>query len=203
MDSPYNNESVPIPYGPETDPSPPTNSCEIFGIAGVIVQIVLGVLSFSVLIIKRYREHPKRPWKIWAMDTSKQGTSQLIAHFINVGISLLLSNHLSNDACIWYFITNVLDNTIGVFFCCGVLRAIENGIMAGRCEQFRSGNYYDIVEYDEERVNVSNNTYTRASEPVNSLINSPIKRKSSISSISSVQSQITESNYNNNEIQSL
>ena len=32
-----------------------TNSCEIFGIAGVIVQVILGVLSFSVLIVKRYR----------------------------------------------------------------------------------------------------------------------------------------------------
>lgn len=31
------------------------NSCEIFGIAGVIVQVILGFLSFSVLIIKRYR----------------------------------------------------------------------------------------------------------------------------------------------------
>lgn len=90
----------------------------------MIVQLVLAALSFSVLILKRYKEHPKRPWRIWAMDTSKQGVSQLIAHFINVGISLLLSNHLDNDACIWYFTTNVLDNTVGVFICCGVLRLI-------------------------------------------------------------------------------
>ena len=66
------------------------------------------------------------------MDTSKQGVSQLIAHFINVGISLLLSNHLDNDACIWYFTTNVLDNTVGVFCCCGVLRLVESIIIAGR-----------------------------------------------------------------------
>jgi len=109
------------------------NSCEIFGIAGVIVQLVLGALSFSVLIFKRYHEFPKRPWRIWAMDTSKQGVSQLIAHFINVGISLLLSNHLSSDACIWYFTTNVLDNTLGVFICCGTLRLIETFLFAGRC----------------------------------------------------------------------
>lgn len=84
------------------------------------------------------------------MDTSKQGVSQLIAHFINVGISLLLSNHLDNDACIWYFTTNVLDNTVGVFFCVGVLRLVEKYILAGRWEQFRSGNYYDIVEYEDD-----------------------------------------------------
>ena len=80
------------------------------------------------------------------MDTSKQGVSQMFAHFINVAISLTLSTHLSNDACIWYFTTNVLDNTLGVFICCGVLRLIEGTIISGRCEQFRSGNYYEIVE---------------------------------------------------------
>lgn len=85
------------------------------------------------------------------MDTSKQGVSQLIAHFLNVAISLVMSHHLANDACIWYFITNVLDNTVGVFICCGVLRLIEGGIISGRCEQYRSGNYYDIVEYEEDR----------------------------------------------------
>ncbi len=79
------------------------------------------------------------------MDTSKQGVSQLIAHFLNVAISLLLSSHLDNDACIWYFTTNVLDNTVGVFICCGVLRLVEGTIISGRCEQFRSGNYYDII----------------------------------------------------------
>lgn len=84
------------------------------------------------------------------MDTSKQGVSQLIAHFINVGISLLLSAHLDNDACIWYFTTNVLDNTVGVFICCGVLRLVEGLVMADRCEQYKSGNYYDIIEYNDE-----------------------------------------------------
>jgi hypothetical protein len=79
------------------------------------------------------------------MDTSKQGVSQLIAHFINVGISLLLSAHLDNDACIWYFTTNVLDNTLGVFICCGVLRLVEGLIIGDRCTQYKSGNYYDIV----------------------------------------------------------
>lgn len=33
-----------------------TSSCEIFGIVGVIVQLVLGALSFSVLVLKRYKE---------------------------------------------------------------------------------------------------------------------------------------------------
>lgn len=98
----------------------------------MLVQLILGALSFSVLVFKRYRESPKRPWRIWAMDTSKQGVSQLIAHFINILISLMLSTRLSNDACIWYFTTNVLDNTVGVLFCCGVLRLFEALVIADR-----------------------------------------------------------------------
>ena len=30
------------------------SSCQIFGIVGIIVQLILGSLSFSVLIYKRY-----------------------------------------------------------------------------------------------------------------------------------------------------
>lgn len=61
------------------------------GLLGIIIQLALGVLSFSVLIIKRFRETPRRPWKIWLFDTSKQLISQLMAHFINLTISLALS----------------------------------------------------------------------------------------------------------------
>jgi hypothetical protein len=125
----------------ETD-NTDNSSCEIFGIAGVIIQIALGVLSFSVLIIKRYKEKPKRPWKIWALDASKQAVSQLIAHFINVAISLGLSRKLSGDACIWYFTTNVFDNTFGVLFIVSFLRFIEYFIFQDRCDGFKSGNYY-------------------------------------------------------------
>jgi hypothetical protein len=70
------------------------NSCEIFGVAGILIQIVLATSSFMVLVYKRYHETPKRPWKIWILDTSKQGVSQMLAHFINIFISLGLSKKL-------------------------------------------------------------------------------------------------------------
>ena len=79
------------------DPNTNKNNCSMVGLLGIIIQISLGALSFSFLIIKRYREHPKRPWKIWAFDTSKQMISQLIAHFINLTISLALSYNQSNS----------------------------------------------------------------------------------------------------------
>lgn len=67
------------------------------GLLGILIQIGLGILSFSVLIIKRYSETPKRPWKIWTFDASKQIISQLIAHFINLTISLALTSDKKNS----------------------------------------------------------------------------------------------------------
>jgi hypothetical protein len=58
------------------------------------------------------------------MDTSKQGVSQFLAHVINVAISMQLSSQLDSDACIWYFTTNVLDNTLGVLLCVTILGLI-------------------------------------------------------------------------------
>jgi len=66
-------------------------NCSMTGMLGIIIQLALGILSFSVLIIKRFREKPRRAWKIWIFDTSKQLISQLLAHFINLTISIALS----------------------------------------------------------------------------------------------------------------
>ncbi len=68
-----------------------SNSCNMVGLLGILIQVGLGILSFSVLFIKRMREQPRRPWKIWIFDTSKQLVSQLFAHFINLTISIALT----------------------------------------------------------------------------------------------------------------
>lgn len=127
-------------------------TCELIGLTGIIIQIVLGALSFSILIYKRSQERPRRPWKIWSLDTSKQLTSQMFAHFINLFISMQLSSQLENDACIWYFTTNVFDNTIGVFLCVGVLTLIETQLFQPRPNwwRFKSGNYYHELDHYQE-----------------------------------------------------
>lgn len=113
------------------------------GLLGILIQIALGILSFSVLIIKRFRENPQRPWKIWIFDTSKQLISQVIAHFINLTISIALAyNDDSADECLWYFMTNILDNTLGVLICVLCLRGIEWSLFRRNQIQYISGNYY-------------------------------------------------------------
>ena len=79
------------------------------------------------------------------MDTSKQGVSQLLAHIINVVISIELSANIESDACIWYLTTNVLDNTVGVFLCIGALSLVEKKIFTPNYTRFQSGNYYTIL----------------------------------------------------------
>lgn len=128
-----------------SQPEEKTNSsnCSMTGMLGIIIQITLGVLSFSVLIIKRFRESPRRPWKIWIFDTSKQLISQLMAHFINLTISIALAyNDDSADECLWYLTTNVLDNSLGVLICVFILRAIEWSLKRRGRLQYISGNYY-------------------------------------------------------------
>lgn len=117
------------------------------GLFGILIQISLGVISFSVLIIKREFENPKRAWKIWRYDSLKQAISQLLAHFINLTISLAMSNKDAEaDTCLWYFITNVFDNTVGVFICVLALRTVEKQLMKKKMYTLISGNYYEIKQ---------------------------------------------------------
>lgn len=119
--------------------------CSVVGLLGILIQVSLGILSFSVLIIKRYFEHPRRPWKIWSFDTVKQIISQLLAHFINLTISLALtSEDPDSDTCLWYFITNIFDNTVGVLICVFSLRIIEKKLYKLKKYELISGNYYEI-----------------------------------------------------------
>ena len=130
----------------------PIESCQLIGLTGILVQLALGALSFSVLVYKRMKEYPKRAWKIWTMDTSKQGVSQFLAHIINVVISMQLSSQLSSDACIWYLTTNMLDNTVGVLISVTALEVVEKHLLR-QWPNLHSGNYYTVIHtYDEEPV---------------------------------------------------
>ena len=41
--------------------------CRLFGDFGIMIQIILGGMSFMVLVLKRVLEQPKRSWKIWTL----------------------------------------------------------------------------------------------------------------------------------------
>ena len=111
---------------------------QILGIFGLIIQGVLGIMSFLALLVKRYFENPKRTWTVWGLDTSKQVFSALLAHWMNMALAILLSQeggeaHDGNsefgssksDNWDWYFINIAVDVFLGVFLCYLILISIE------------------------------------------------------------------------------
>ncbi|PWN35390.1 uncharacterized protein FA14DRAFT_115574, partial [Meira miltonrushii] len=84
----------------------------------IFVQLIMGVLVVGTLVLKRQREKPKRPWKIWMLDISKQMLGQLFVHILNVLLSSLGSraSEGENNPCSLYFLNIAIDTTIGVLF---------------------------------------------------------------------------------------
>jgi hypothetical protein len=96
------------------------DQCELMGATGLILQAILGGVVILVLVCnhlcsavttfdspldKRIREKPRRHWKIWMLDVSKQIVSALTAHFLNVLLAQVLNDNTTTDktdACGWF-----------------------------------------------------------------------------------------------------
>ncbi|CAD8198710.1 unnamed protein product [Paramecium pentaurelia] len=124
---------------------PEAQGCELLGGFGILVQSILGFLCFLVLVFKRHIEKPKRVWKIFLMDTAKQFVSAFVQHFLNIGLAILLSSADSGDQCQWYFITYMLDCTIGMLINCLLITLFEALFQKLGQTQFQTGNYYTIT----------------------------------------------------------
>lgn len=124
-----------------------THHCELIsGTFSILVQIALGCIALTALLIKRrFFENPKRPKIVWIIDTFKQITGQLFAHALNIGIAYILSQKTSgtgdNDECEWYLLNYLFDTILGVGICYVFVR-IQNYI-SSKCilPRIRSGNY--------------------------------------------------------------
>ncbi|KAL0950209.1 hypothetical protein HGRIS_010201 [Hohenbuehelia grisea] len=90
------------------------HSCRLLGPTALVVQGLMGVLVILSLVYKRHRESPKRPWRIWLFDVSKQVVGQMFVHGVNVLVSDLISHHTSANACVSYFLNILIDTTLGV-----------------------------------------------------------------------------------------
>jgi hypothetical protein len=67
------------------------SKCNLLGDFALLVQGALGLLAVSSLAVKRLREHPRRPLKIWFFDVSKQVFGSVLLHLANVLMSMLSS----------------------------------------------------------------------------------------------------------------
>lgn len=105
-----------LPVGYENAITP--KKCTLVGTAYAdVVQLILGLLSFSVLFIKYACEKPRRDCRTWSMDTSKQAFGGILLHFVNIWVSNFFETNMGNtDACGLYLLVFLLDSSLGTFF---------------------------------------------------------------------------------------
>ncbi|XP_066553696.1 store-operated calcium entry regulator STIMATE [Amia ocellicauda] len=130
-----------------TTPGSDSRGCEngaLMDSFGIFLQGLLGVVAFSTLMLKRFREpkHERRPWRIWFLDTSKQAIGMLFIHFANV----YLSDLTEEDPCSLYLINFLLDASLGMLVIYGGVRAVSVLVEWQQWESLRFGEYGEPVQ---------------------------------------------------------
>lgn len=121
--------------------------CQLLGQWGSFgwwLQGFLGFTCFIALVYKRFTDPVRRPWKIWWMDSSKQGIACCVVHFLNIGLSKAYGELLDTaaDPCNWYWVNFTLDCTIGVAIVCLLLRVQIECYRRAGCEELANVGYY-------------------------------------------------------------
>jgi hypothetical protein len=80
-----------VAQGSPMDDEQGSGECNLLGDFALFVQGALGLLAVSSLAVKRLRESPRRPLKIWFFDVSKQVFGSVLLHLANVLMSMLSS----------------------------------------------------------------------------------------------------------------
>lgn len=115
---------------PMVPPVDDDGKCELVGTFSLLTQAFLGLLCLLSLIVKRFYEYPvRRTWQVWFFDVSKQVIGALGVHIFNLLLSITKAepndfsitddcdsgDQCQGDPCDWYFLSIVLDCTIGVY----------------------------------------------------------------------------------------
>ncbi|XP_072437802.1 store-operated calcium entry regulator STIMATE isoform X3 [Chiloscyllium punctatum] len=143
----YSASNTTVPPATAGRPGPGSRGCEngaLMGNFGMFIQGLLGVVAFSLLMLKRFREpkYERRPWKIWFLDTSKQAIGMLFIHFANV----YLSDLTEEDPCSLYLINFLLDATLGMLLIYAGVRIVGVLVEWRHWESLRFGEYGDPLE---------------------------------------------------------
>jgi len=97
----------------------------------VFVQLLLAFFALISLWFKRQREIPRRKFRTWFLDISKQGVGACYAHVMNMIIAAIIVNNGDgantslNDQCAWYGMTYLVDTTLGLLLAIWGLKAID------------------------------------------------------------------------------
>ncbi|KAF2747029.1 hypothetical protein M011DRAFT_383179, partial [Sporormia fimetaria CBS 119925] len=149
---------TPVPTAQGSPMENNDNECHLLGGYALLVQGALGILALMALVVKRWREHPRRPLKIWFFDVSKQVFGSALLHLANVLMSMLSSGDfdvatstLPNsdeeqpNPCSFYLLNIFIDTTIGIPILVLLLKLLHRAFLltpiARPPASIRSGNY--------------------------------------------------------------
>lgn len=109
------------------------------------VQLLLFLACMGSLLLKWHLEDPQRRLITFALDVSQQVCAAGLYHLLNMLFAAFLSDALGDhaDACAMYWISFVIDTSIGTFFTCFLLWTSR------RYLGYKSGNYYCADENDD------------------------------------------------------
>jgi hypothetical protein len=111
---------------------------------GIFIQIVLAVVAFLTLLIKKKCEKNPRSWGVWLRDVSKQGFGMLVAHGWNIAyanIAVKVITDANKDVCAWYFVNYLLDTSIGTIINYAFFSIVEFYAKKRNLHNLESGNY--------------------------------------------------------------
>lgn len=104
-------------------------SCQVLGDGfGVVVQGLLFAVCCGSLLLKWNCEKPRRKFRIFLLDSSKQLVGAGTIHVLNMLCAMFMNSieKASADECAWYWLNIVVDTTFGVGVCWALLRITEN-----------------------------------------------------------------------------
>lgn len=94
------------------------------------VQFMLACFALLSLYFKRQQEYPRRKFKTWSLDVSKQGIGAVYAHILNMVIAAVIAENVRGnmeleDQCAWYAINYTIDSTVGLLISIFFLRLLD------------------------------------------------------------------------------
>lgn len=135
--------------------------CKLLSENGIFIQLLLGALCLSSLLVKKATEKPSRVWKVFIFDTFKQICGQLGVHFINLYLSVSFtkmshSGKVQADECEMYFITFLIDLFPGLIIIFGLSSCFDAIFTKLKFLGLVSGNY--VEDYQGE-IFIKHGTY--------------------------------------------
>uniref|UniRef100_G3TLK0 STIM activating enhancer n=1 Tax=Loxodonta africana TaxID=9785 RepID=G3TLK0_LOXAF len=141
------NASRGLPGGPPSTVASGAGRCESGALMhsfGIFLQGLLGVVAFSTLMLKRFREpkHERRPWRIWYVFKCTQ-TARCAAA---LAPWVALPDHTDVPCLPRYLINFLLDATVGMLLIYVGVRAVSVLVEWQQWESLRFGEYGDPVQ---------------------------------------------------------